>query len=587
MSVIRDRTKRLITLPFIKRLMLKLFADAPDTRSLRVSNAAIIALRDAFSRSSEPYGWLERQLRGLFEFVDSDVVQISDINNYIGDFRVQFDDDEPHALHLGLFADLVAALTRKIGIRKRLTPPTLNRLSEVAVAYIVILLVAASMLQLQIRKRFTLQGIDITVAAELLRLVEDVEHFDEDNMVEYIRAIRNEYLVSQGRFTKRLRPEKAPRSAKGTVRRQKAPTSKRRSSVASNTPKRRTKRVIQIETSDEDDDPLDHKHSDPPGMRQSPDSPRVSRRDIDTKAHVDPQSEPDPDIDPPSQPSGTDPFRSWPTAFPPADEKSEFIMDLASHLRRVERAVNLTSYQPEILDPSRSKIGTRKIDTRVRAESKTTPVKTVPSKRRRRTPLESADSCRPEDIEGAGTIGNGVIIRKSNIPNAGYGVFATKDYPEGSAITEYDGMIINRNLASLGYRLGQHSHFKSLPDRTSVVYGLRPEMANGGQHMNRVFAGRGAASMVNDADTNNNAITCYTLPGADLPIPDNRVRYPPPTTDRQPRRRNRSRDEARIWYRATRDIRNGEEILAPYGARYWKDVRENKFKEFIPITEWR
>lgn len=45
------------------------------------------------------------------------------------------------------------------------------------------------------------------------------------------------------------------------------------------------------------------------------------------------------------------------------------------------------------------------------------------------------------------TIGNGVIVKTSNIPNAGLGLFATRDFEKNEPITFMDGKIIDRNQA--------------------------------------------------------------------------------------------------------------------------------------------
>jgi len=56
------------------------------------------------------------------------------------------------------------------------------------------------------------------------------------------------------------------------------------------------------------------------------------------------------------------------------------------------------------------------------------------------------------------TIGNGVIVKSSDIPGGGYGLFADRDFEKNEPITFYDGKIIDHKEALQLRESGQATH---------------------------------------------------------------------------------------------------------------------------------
>ena len=138
--------------------------------------------------------------------------------------------------------------------------------------------------------------------------------------------------------------------------------------------------------------------------------------------------------------------------------------------------------------------------------------------------------------KNSATINNGVEVRPSSIFGAGMGLFATKFFAKGDAITEYDGEIIDRRQAEHLASLRRDTHIRSL-SRHSLVDGLKVPIS-----------GRGGGSFANDVKGMYNANFCKVeevIPG-----------YPDP--------RSGLRDMTRIFLRALRDIHPGEEIFIDY-----------------------
>lgn len=140
------------------------------------------------------------------------------------------------------------------------------------------------------------------------------------------------------------------------------------------------------------------------------------------------------------------------------------------------------------------------------------------------------------------TIGNGVSVRRSNIPGAGSGLFADRLFPRGAFITQFDGELVDNLFARVLRDNGLATHVLTLAPMHTAIHGI--EVA---------IVGRGGASLANDAGFR----------------PD----------ERYDGRRNNSKfvkvsamdgiDE-KILLRAVRDIRAGEEITVSYEAGYWR-----------------
>lgn len=76
----------------------------------------------------------------------------------------------------------------------------------------------------------------------------------------------------------------------------------------------------------------------------------------------------------------------------------------------------------------------------------------------------------------AAVVGDGVEIRPSRLPDAGFGIFATRDFSPGEIITKYEGKEISRQAAKKWWRQNRShaSHFLSIPgDAHRVVMGIR------------------------------------------------------------------------------------------------------------------
>ncbi len=101
------------------------------------------------------------------------------------------------------------------------------------------------------------------------------------------------------------------------------------------------------------------------------------------------------------------------------------------------------------------------------------------------------------DFPGA-TVGDGLSVRRSTIPNAGNGLFADRDFPRGTVITKYDGPIaMVPSVLPFG---DETTHWASLM-RGFVVQGLRTPVVGrgGGSFMNHVPRGANATFVRNDA----------------------------------------------------------------------------------------
>ena len=128
------------------------------------------------------------------------------------------------------------------------------------------------------------------------------------------------------------------------------------------------------------------------------------------------------------------------------------------------------------------------------------------------------------DFPGA-TVGDGLSVRRSTIPNAGNGLFAERDFARGTVITKYDGPIAM--VPSVLPSGDETTHWASLM-RGFVVQGLRTPVVGrgGGSFMNHVPRGANATFVKNDA--------------AEHPFYG-------------------------IYVKATRNIRKGDEIFLTYG----------------------
>ena len=135
------------------------------------------------------------------------------------------------------------------------------------------------------------------------------------------------------------------------------------------------------------------------------------------------------------------------------------------------------------------------------------------------------------------TVGNGVLVRPSTIPDAGNGLFADRDFAKNELITEYEG-VEEAEADAKRKQPRDITHHITRKDSRSI-HGLKdPTQA----------VGRGGASFANDP---REASRCN-------------ARYfwrPDPAT---------SGTTNKVFLKATKDIRKGDEIFVSYGKGYWR-----------------
>jgi hypothetical protein len=135
------------------------------------------------------------------------------------------------------------------------------------------------------------------------------------------------------------------------------------------------------------------------------------------------------------------------------------------------------------------------------------------------------------------TIGNGLVVKKSNIahPDAGNGLFADRDFRKNELVTFYDGRQMD---ASESKQLADKSYLRTLHSQHSAIDGLRD--ASSAQ-------GRGGGSFANDGRNEFNANVKFVSKDDSLTA----VRT--------------------IYLQALRPIPKGEEIFVSYGKGYWNN----------------
>jgi len=145
----------------------------------------------------------------------------------------------------------------------------------------------------------------------------------------------------------------------------------------------------------------------------------------------------------------------------------------------------------------------------------------------------------------AATIGNGVEVRRSNLPNAGLGLFATRAFAAGELVTEYDGCVIDEVEAKARQDQKVSTHIRSLGPKHAFIDGR--DVPN--------ERWRGGASFVNDPLSRvwyNTEFFQYRPAG-----------YTPGVS------RGGSNVFERVYVRATKAIPPGEEVYVDYGKDFW------------------
>jgi hypothetical protein len=135
------------------------------------------------------------------------------------------------------------------------------------------------------------------------------------------------------------------------------------------------------------------------------------------------------------------------------------------------------------------------------------------------------------------TLGHGVELAESTIPDAGNGVFATRPFLNGEWITEYSGKLISKQEAAELEKEWKSSHIYNA--RGSIYDALQIELKEG--------VGLGGFA---------NAV------GGPSNVPKSRRNCILAVREGQPNRKG--------YLRATKDIKVGDELITDYGNGYWK-----------------
>jgi SET domain-containing protein len=153
----------------------------------------------------------------------------------------------------------------------------------------------------------------------------------------------------------------------------------------------------------------------------------------------------------------------------------------------------------------------------------------------------------------AATIGNDVFVYESKIPNAGRALFAADDFADGNWITEYDGELIDKKTADARLQQGKDTHIRSLEFGHSFVDGFYCTNTRG----------RGGASFANDPWTlgKNVASGMYNAKFEKFQSFDPKVGVKTRTGDMEL--------PNRVFLRAIKRIKKGDEIYVDYGKDFW------------------
>jgi len=162
-------------------------------------------------------------------------------------------------------------------------------------------------------------------------------------------------------------------------------------------------------------------------------------------------------------------------------------------------------------------------------------------------------------LSGPAVLGSGKIeLRRSQIPRAGSGLYATEGFAAGEPITMYYGELITRQTASARLAAGEASHIVPLISFRFYIDGLRHPNGAPITGPRLELVGRGLGAYVNSTR------------GTEL-VPNARFDYADfPPNERVMRAgifdANRLDPNQRLKYiRAITDIGAGEEILVDYG----------------------
>ena len=161
----------------------------------------------------------------------------------------------------------------------------------------------------------------------------------------------------------------------------------------------------------------------------------------------------------------------------------------------------------------------------------------------------------------------GLTLRKSNIPGAGLGLFALKDFDVKDTVAEYNGRIID------------HKTHEALDSGYSIKYtGALSEPESKWKYIDGSSTQTGLGRYANNCRRRNrDAGQCGTIPRP--PKKDGTPRPPKQTENNTKISVNHNRTGNRATLKATKKIKAGEEIFTSYGPGYWKDDDKKERKQ--------
>ena len=142
-----------------------------------------------------------------------------------------------------------------------------------------------------------------------------------------------------------------------------------------------------------------------------------------------------------------------------------------------------------------------------------------------------------DDLGRICTVGNGLEVRISRIPNAGRGVFTNRNFRQGELVTLYFGHAFGEAHRKLLQQEGRGTHAKPVDFKHRYLDGVKT-----------VFNGMHAGQLLNQGTPE--ACNCDW---ATLELWSNNA-------------------EKVLAIRATRDILAGEELYVSYGKKYWDEL---------------
>lgn len=140
--------------------------------------------------------------------------------------------------------------------------------------------------------------------------------------------------------------------------------------------------------------------------------------------------------------------------------------------------------------------------------------------------------------DAVATIGHGVKVAASTIQGAGLGLFAARGFDKHELLTEYDGERITHAQALALRQQGEATHVRVVSTFFAYINGLKEPID-----------GRGGGSFANDIDRSKSLRRCNAVFAT---------------------RVDSWSGETKVFLKAERAIRAGEEIWIAYGRGYWR-----------------